>query len=75
MEMFFYRIAGSGDRWFTNFNGVILSEWCSQHNIKYKIDYFDGYKTGIILEDEKDQVYFHLRWGGKPYPKYEDYID
>ena len=74
MEIFFYRLAGTGDRWFTNFSGVVLSEWCNQHNVKYKTDYYDGSKTGIVLLEEKDKVYFQLRWGDTP-RILEDYID
>ena len=75
MEIYFYKIAGDPKKlWYTNYNGVVLSEWCFEHNIKYKLEYFDGFKTGITLLDEKDETYFHLRWGGKPRP-YMDYID
>lgn len=74
MEIFFYRLAGGGDRWFTNFNGAVLYEWCFENNVKYKTDYYDGFKTGIILLEEKDKVYFQLRWGNTP-RTLEDYID
>lgn len=76
MDIFFYRLAGvTKDVWYTNFNGVVLAEWCSEHNIKYKTDYYDGFRIGIILEDEKDKVYFQLRWGQTSPGRLEDYID
>lgn len=74
MEIYFYKILGDPKHWYTNYNGVVLAEWCLEHSIKYKQDYFDGFKTGIILLDEKDEIYFHLRWGGEAKP-YTDYID
>lgn len=74
MEIFFYRLLGTGDKWFTNFNGAVISEWCAEHDVKFKIDYYDGVKTGIILSEDKDKVYFQLRWGDTP-KILEDYID
>ncbi len=67
-DIFFYKLSGFSrpNLWFTNWNGVAINEWCHEHGIKYKTEYFDGFKTGILLLDEKDQTYFYLRWGGKP---------
>lgn len=74
MEIYFYRILGDPRRWYTNYNGIVLVEWMAEHGIKYRQDYYDGTKTGIQLLDEKDELYFHLRWGGKARP-YWEYID
>jgi hypothetical protein len=76
MEIYFYKMPATPPNvWFTNFNGVVISEWCAEHNIRYKMYSFNGFSTGIVLEDEKDRVYFELRWGGKPPTHIEDYID
>ncbi len=75
MDMFFYRLSGAKkDIWYTNFNGAVLSEWCAERSIKYKTDYYDGFRIGIILADEKDKVFFELVWGGTTPGKIEDYI-
>jgi hypothetical protein len=68
MDMYFYRLAGFKNKeiWFTNFSGVTLVDWFHEHNIKYKTEYFDGFETGIVLLEDKDRVYFHLRWGCPP---------
>lgn len=76
MEIYFYRIAGmTKDIWFTNSNGVVILDWCLENNVRYKIDYYDGFRTGIILDDDKDKVYFELKWGGIAPTRVEDYID
>jgi hypothetical protein len=76
MEIFFYKMHTSPPNiWYTNFNGVVIAEWCAEHNVRYRISDYNGVRTGIILEDEKDRVYFELRWGGKPPRIIEDYID
>lgn len=77
MEIYFYRLSNYHNKelWFTNFNGVAISEWCHNNGIKYKTEYCDGFKTGIILFEDKDKVYFHLRWGDTPTNSYKDYID
>jgi hypothetical protein len=76
MDIYFYRIAGFSkpNLWFCNWNGVAINEWCHNNGVKYKIEYFDGFKTGIILLEDKDKVYFQLRWGNTP-RTFEDYID
>lgn len=76
MEIFFYKYSPyPNDIWFTNFNGVVVAEWCAEHNVKYKIYNYDGFRTGIKLLEDKDKVYFELRWGGTPSNRIEDYID
>lgn len=64
MEIEFYRLHGwQKDIWFTDINGVVLTDWAVENDIKFLIEHHLPGRLGIVLS-EKDRVMFELRWGG-----------
>ena len=64
MEIEFYRLHGwQKEMWFTDVNGVVLTDWAVENSIDFIIKCRLPGRVGIILS-EKDKILFELRWGG-----------
>lgn len=63
MEIEFYRLHGwQKDMWFTDVNGVVLTDWAVESGINFIIECQLPGRIGIVLS-EKDRILFELRWG------------
>lgn len=73
-EIEFYRLNGwEKNLWFTDVNGVVLTDWAVENDIKFLIECRLPGRIGVTLSD-KDRVLFELRWGSnyKTYNKWND---
>lgn len=74
-DIFFYKMYNHNTCWFCNERADVISTWCKNNDVMYRIEFYDGFRYGIILLEDKDKVYFQLRWGNGAPAMIEDYID